>query len=184
MDRHYFHDVIRPLLVDDTRPVIKWMMENEILPRERVCSKCNEIMSLNKYSKVKDGYHWKCYTMGCVDYKKTISIRKDSILFFSKLSLQIFVHGIYCWCSEFSQNQTSEVLNISLRTTQQLYEAFRMACTNYFKENPIKLGGKGTIVQIDESCFSHKVKHHRGRGPAASLWVFGLVDCSTSPVMG
>ena len=31
------------------------------------------------------------------------------------------------------------------------------------KKNPIRLGGTGVIVQSDESCFSHKPKHHRGR---------------------
>ena len=47
------------------------------------------------------------------------------------------------------------------------------------------LGGPGRIiVQIDESLFYHKYKHHRGRPPVAETWVFGMVDCSTSPATG
>ena len=51
-------------------------------------------------------------------------------------------------------------------------------------KNPIRLGGPGVIVQADESCFSHKPKHHRGRGPQKTQWVFGIVDTSTSPAIG
>ena len=32
--------------------------------------------------------------------------------------------------------------------------------------------------------FSHKIKHHRGRAPEKSVWVFGIVDVSTTPAMG
>ena len=53
-----------------------------------------------------------------------------------------------------------------------------------FAKNPIRLGGPGVIVQADESCFSHKPKHHRGRGPQKTQWVFGVVDTSTSPATG
>lgn len=48
----------------------------------------------------------------------------------------------------------------------------------------MQLGGPGTVVHIDESCFSHKPKHHRGRGPHTPMWVFGMVDTSTSPATG
>ena len=44
--------------------------------------------------------------------------------------------------------------------------------------------GPGVIVQADESCFSHKPKHHRGRGPQKTQWVFGIVDTSTSRFTG
>ena len=40
------------------------------------------------------------------------------------------------------------------------------------------------MVQVDESVFSHKVKHHRGRAPQETMWVFGLVDTSTIPATG
>ncbi|KAF9744318.1 hypothetical protein NGRA_3576 [Nosema granulosis] len=49
---------------------------------------------------------------------------------------------------------------------------------------PIRLGGLGIICQIDESLFVHKVKYHRGRAPRRQVWVFGIVDTSTSPAIG
>ena len=141
-------------------------------------------MSWNKYSIGKDGFVWICYTSGCSEYKKTVSIRHGTVFYNSKLSLQCFIQVIYYWCTDFLEVQASNVLKISTRTIQELYGAFRLACKTYFDENPIILGGPGVIIQIDESCFSHKVKFHRGRGPKAPMWVFGLVDCSTTPAMG
>ena len=64
------------------------------------------------------------------------------------------------------------------------YNFFREVCTNYFRYNPISLGGSGVVVQVDESCFSHKSKYHRGRIPASTLWVWGLVDTSVRPAIG
>ena len=35
MDWQVFHDIIKPILIDDTLPLINWLTENEILPREK-----------------------------------------------------------------------------------------------------------------------------------------------------
>ncbi|KCZ77926.1 hypothetical protein H311_01053 [Anncaliia algerae PRA109] len=42
----------------------------------------------------------------------------------------------------------------------------------------ILVGGPGIVCQIDESCFSHRVKAHMGRVPQNPGWVFGMVDTS------
>ena len=49
---------------------------------------------------------------------------------------------------------------------------------------PIQLGGPGIIVQVDESQFSHKPKHHRGRAAEIPIWVCGIVDTSFKPSVG
>ena len=56
--------------------------------------------------------------------------------------------------------------------------------SKYFESNPIKQGGSGVTVQIEESCFSHKPKFHRGRAPIKPLLVFGIVDTSKTPSLG
>ena len=84
MDRQVFHDIIKPLLIDDTLPLINWLKENEILPREKYCNGCEKKMNWTKYKKGRDGYIWKCQTVGCPEYKQEHNFNKaqyDILLF-------------------------------------------------------------------------------------------------------
>ncbi|KCZ76675.1 hypothetical protein H311_02322 [Anncaliia algerae PRA109] len=54
----------------------------------------------------------------------------------------------------------------------------------YFINNPIMLGGVGSIVNIDETMINHKVKAHRGRAPHNQTWLLCIVDCSFIPARG
>ena len=38
-----------------------------------------------------------------------------------------------------------------------------MKFSNYYEQNPIKFGGSGLVVQVDETMLNHKVKEHRGK---------------------
>ncbi|ORD95800.1 Y132A [Hepatospora eriocheir] len=48
-------------------------------------------------------------------------------------------------------------------------------------ENPLRLGGDGMVVQIDESLFRHKQKYYRCRQPEKEIQAFGLADVSFTP---
>lgn len=51
---------------------------------------------------------------------------------------------------------------------------FRDVCFDYFLQNPVQIGGPGTIVEIDESLFARR-KYNRGRW-VVQKWVFGGWD--------
>ena len=53
------------------------------------------------------------------------------------------------------------------------YLIFRKNAEAYVEENPLKLGGPGRIVEIDESCVSGVPKHHRGKHSDYQKWVIG-----------
>ena len=184
MEKQTYEEIVKPLLVDDTLPVIKWMQQIKLIPIQRQCHECKGYLHWTQHNGTNDGYRWVCSEKECTRYKQTVSIRKDTIFFNSKINLQKWVQLIYCWCFEFSEAATVNLTNISRRSIQDIFASFRMACSQYFKDFPVQLGGPGVVVQIDESCFSHKVKFHRGRGPSEPLWVFGIVDTSVSPAIG
>jgi transposase-like protein len=141
-------------------------------------------MNWTVYKKGKDGYAWKCQSATCSNFKKTTSIRHLSFFSNSNLQLQKWIHALYLWCIEEQACKASQQLNLSPTTVVQIYKKIRSICKKYFKGNPIRFGGTGITCQIDESCFSHKPKHHRGRANPRPLWVFGIVDTSTSPSIG
>ena len=56
--------------------------------------------------------------------------------------------------------------------------------TIYFRKHPIRLGGVGVKVQVDETKLNFNVKSHRGAAPARPCWVVCIVDTSHSPAVG
>ncbi|XP_068205270.1 uncharacterized protein [Palaemon carinicauda] len=184
MDRSLYEEILKPLLVEDPTPAINWMKQQKLLRAELKCPHCSILMKWTKRSSIQDKYVWKCQVKECSKYKHYESIRKDSFFYRSKLSLQKWIEGIFYWCQELSVLQTVQLLNVSKVTVIDMFSFFREICLKHFERNPIKLGGPGTTVQIDESCFSHKPKHHRGRSPQNPLWVFGIVDPTSSPSLG
>ena len=64
------------------------------------------------------------------------------------------------------------------------FACLREICARYLQKHPIRLGGPGIFVQIDESCCSDKPKNRRERAPEEKVWVFGIVDTSFGPSVG
>ena len=184
MDRAIYQNIVKPLLVEDPLPVIIWMKQHGLLRRELKCQHCDKNMKWTNRSVLQDKYAWKCQFKDCEKYQQYESIRKGSFFFRSKLSLQKWVEAIFFWCEQTSVTHSVNFLNLSRVTVIDIHNFCREVCSKYFENNPIKLGGSGVTVQIDESCFSHKPKFHRGRAPIKPLWVFGIVDTSTTPSLG
>jgi len=55
----------------------------------------------------------------------------------------------------------------------------RDICADYFLRNSEKIGGPGTIVEIDETCVS-KRKYERGRLIRPNQWMFGGIKRGSS----
>ncbi|XP_065831013.1 uncharacterized protein [Oscarella lobularis] len=93
------------------------------------------------------------------------------------------------WAGHRPIGEAAIETDIGREACGQVYQYLRDACSWYLNlpENAIKLGGCGIhagTVEVDESCFSHKPKHHRGHPPRSQVWVFGMVDTSTTPATG
>lgn len=131
-----------------------------------------------------DGFAFKCLEKCCAKYKTSLSIRTNSFLRNYSVDLRKFLHFVYLYSLETSQKNICEVVGLSESLVYKLIKDLQHACFIYFKLNPIKLGGPGVVLQIDESKFNHNVKSHRGRSPAKKTWVFGIVDTSFKPARG
>jgi len=55
---------------------------------------------------------------------------------------------------------------------------------DHFNKVPIRLGGPGVIVQVDETKINFNAKAHRGLGPSTACWALCIVDTTHSPVKG
>ena len=59
---------------------------------------------------------------------------------------------------------TAHEAGVTEATACAVYQWLREICTARLLQTPVRLGGPGTIVQIDESLMNHKpkVNHYRG----------------------
>ena len=182
MDRGYYNTNIKPLLIEDTLPVIQFFQGSGLIKRQLFCDTCHADMEMFSY-KIIDNFVWKCVSRECPKFYCPQSIRHGSFFSKSKLSLQNWVHIIYCWSVKLTQKQTAAFTNISTRTIGKCYSCIREICDIHLKNMRLVLGGPGAVIQLDESLFSKKAKYHRGRG-GAQIWVFGILDTSQTPAVG
>jgi transposase-like protein len=73
--------------------------------------------------------------------------------------------------------------NVSENTIYQWYHFYRGLFSRYLLDHPVKLGGPGDIVEIDESKWGRKRKYGRGHVSPNHPWVFGLISRRTNKVV-
>lgn len=147
-----------------------FLLENEVINRTRVCSKCgcNAVLLMSDSS---FSIHYRCRSRTC---QKTIS------LYHSKLPFTRLVHAIYLILSDVTYTQIYWFYGFSDCTTakikKKLSEVYRM----FLNKRPLLLGGIGQQVQVDETVLSR-----RGviRSPTSTddetrdtVWIVGVVE--------
>ena len=89
-----------------------------------------------------------------------MSVREGSFFTKSKLSLTKWLILLYWWSREYPVTDAAEEAEVTETTAIQVYQYFRDICSWRLltHDSPLKLGGQGIVVQIDESLFRHKPK--------------------------
>jgi len=177
MECSLLETTIMPLITqEDTRPVIEWMKINNLLHQNIDCEHCKAGMVFVARKDIADKFQWKCFNTNCSKRYSKISIRTGSFFAKSHLELKKWIYVMYLWAIGTSEANSCLQVNVSPRVMVDIYNFFREICSFYFEKYPIKLGGEGQVVEIDESCLLLKVKDHPGRSPAKPMWVFGIVE--------
>lgn len=136
-----------------------------LLPRTRICEFCERQMRLVEYKQNVDGFVWRCHNTNCVDCRSRVSVRRGSAFEGIKIPFKTVIKIILRWCSEQQQFSILRTINISKRTFLKVIRIFLEKIKGEQLINPIKLGGSGCTVNIDETMLNYKCKSHRGRNP-------------------
>ncbi|XP_063710240.1 uncharacterized protein LOC134838875 [Symsagittifera roscoffensis] len=171
-------------LFSNNELAINFLKQKNLLKNSCLCTACQTPQNWTKYQKTKDGFSWRCQNRTCSRFKLTTSIRKDSFFENSNIDLPKWIQIIYLWGMRGSNKNAATQVGVSQRAIVDAFASLREICQRHLLANPIQLGGPGIVLEIDESCFSHKPKHHRGRIPQQPIWVFGIVDTSYKPAIG
>lgn len=132
-------------------------------------------MALNGIAIPVEGLQTKNWIRWLIHFR-TKSIRDGSYFAKSRLSLSQLLLLVYLWSVGTPQNAQATIAGVSYRSVLQWNAFIRDICSTWLLRNPVRLGGPGIVVQIDESVMA-KQKYHRGHLPSgSSRWVFGMVD--------
>lgn len=136
-------------------------------------------MLLKKTGDRKDGVTWRCRRIHkyesngkkyvCKDVK--ISIRHNSWIQDSNLSLGLILELIYLWIFGLTVDQLIHETRLSKKTLIEWTTYFRDICQYFIMKESTAIGGEGIHVEIDESKFG-KRKYYRGRR-VDGQWIFG-----------
>ena len=144
---------IGPIVFGPKDDLISWLRTKKLLASSQDCSFCGTAMREGHRSDVSDGVVWRC-----PQCKRTKSIREGSFFSKSRLPLQKWLLLIHYWSKEFPVKYAADDTEIHKNTACDMYRWLREVCSTKLLQTPIVLGGRGVIVQIDESLFRYKVK--------------------------
>ena len=122
------------------------------------CYRCGVQMRVRQRRDVTDKCSWYC-----PQCKTQKSVRDGSFFAKSRITLKQWLQLLYVWSREYPIKDAKEEASVSHKTAVDVYQWLREVCSTFLLSDPMKLGGPGIVVQVDESQFSHKPKVHSAR---------------------
>ncbi|KAG0420036.1 hypothetical protein EQH57_0322 [Dictyocoela roeselum] len=149
--------------LNDTK-LLNYLIEDKFIKKEYFCDSCKRSCFLRKYTRSIDSFAWRCLNSKCLQYKKYISLRKNSFYEDFNLSFRDIFLIILFFISRVPRFSMINYLKINKNTILKVVNKIieKMPDPNFYFD---KLGGENKIVQIDETMLNYKVKSHRGRPP-------------------
>ena len=144
---------IGPVIVGPKDGLIAWLRNKRLLARSQDCTFYNTAMREGRRGDISDGVVWRC-----PQCKRTKSIRDGRFFSKSRLPLQKWLLLLHYWSKEFPVKDAADDADTHKNTACDVYRWLREVCSTKLLQTPIILGGRGIVVQIDESLFRHKVK--------------------------
>ena len=116
-----------------------------------------------------------CWTLRCPVCRQSRSLYSGTYFSGTHLSTNQILTILYAFSRSESITQASELAGCSLKTASQWYASTRNMLQEHVLASPnSRIGGPGTVVQIDETKFG-KRKYHRGHRVEGN-WVFGGIE--------
>ncbi|KCZ82191.1 hypothetical protein H312_00214 [Anncaliia algerae PRA339] len=120
----------------------------------------------------------------CSKYKTTKSIKENSFFDDFRLPVREVLKCIYSYTLFNRQVDIHSHCGLSKNFTIKLRSKLILKFKEFFDLNPIKLGGPGSIVHVDETKLNFNVKSHRGYSPAEPSWAIVFTDTGFTPARG
>ena len=150
-----------------------------IISTTGTCRKCEDSLGDKYKTSTGNKMYWWCSECCCKTY-----LRQNTVLENSNLRFERFVMLVYSFAERnttYKQTRKEACLPVegyaengmSNETVNRWYQYFRFLCNKDIKKRHSKMGGKGKIIEMDESMFG-KMKYGKGNPTKRRRsWVFG-----------
>ena len=136
-------------------------------PENQLCPHCRSRMYLIHRKGLSN-------KLRCRSCKREVSIFFKTIFYKSKVPFHRLLFLLFLVWLEIPQYFLVRLGGVDRHTAGYWQAIYRVVLNRSFYENPIRLGGEGKRVQIDEALI-RKRKYNRGRSKK-QIWVFGAVE--------
>ena len=115
--------------MQDKEMLVHWLMDKELMAKERSCPMCAGEMSLTRCEDRSDGLKWECRKqVNGKRHKTEVSIRKGSWFDNSKMTLEEILKLTYWWCQDLDQSQIKHELGLAESTAVDWDNFCREVC--------------------------------------------------------
>ena len=180
-------------VTENNESLIQFLQQQGLLATSQVCPNCGEAMRIwHDKSKKGTSFFWICTRKPkkCrANPECKFSIKKDTFFHNSNIPMKQVLFVVWHFVQQLSIKQAKMYLEVTnQKTLIDLYMFCREVCTVWIVENWKKIGGPGTVVEIDESYFAGSPKYGKGKMRDSEKvweklgiwpWVFGLVQRGT-----
>lgn len=164
--------------------LINFLIRIRVIKEEMLCSFCGKNMHLKPTKDCKECYNWRCLNGACCHYQTTKSVKTGSFFESFRSSIRSMMIAIHFYAHLERQIDVINQCGLNKGVIKSMKKTLCSKFKSFFSENPIKLGGPGVIVQVDETKLNFNVKSHWGNTPSNPCWAVCIVDTSTTPAIG
>ena len=150
--------------------VIQYLQNKQLLRPTMNCD-CGRVMSLQRHTRILDGYVYRC-----TKCKTTKSVKHGRFFGKAAITLAQIMQLALLWTLETPVTAVPQLIGVSEKTSIQWFNYCRDVCSFKMVGLNQMLGGVGRIVQINESLMFRR-KNNVGR-VVQQFWVFGMYDLS------
>jgi transposase-like protein len=141
-----------------------FLFDKGVFLRSRRCTACNGHMA-----------HRKCKRLfECLVCRRTLSIRAGSFFFGIHLPCNKILYASYLWLLKTQVTSMVQQTGMAIATITKITKDLRGLVSDCVDFEDVQIGGKGIVVEVDESKFG-KRKYNRGHR-VEGVWILGGVE--------
>jgi len=160
-------------LVASEETSVEVCYEAGLIPRLLICNEGHGVMNRRNDPNYPLGHRWMCNLC-----KKKASPLQNTIFAGTRLDFSTALKLLALWFWRIPVTQAAEHAEVTRTSAIKFYRLCRKIASIVQGHDMTRIGGRGDIVEVDESHLFKK-KYGRGRNLKASIWVFGAISRAT-----